>query len=160
MEAVTNFISLGSKITAEGDCSHEIKRRLLLGRKAVTNLDSIIKKQRLYFADKSPYSQSYNFSNSIGQMWELNHKEDWVPNWCFGIVVLEKTLESSLGCKDFKPVNPKGNQPWVLSGRTDAEAEAPILGHLMPRADSLEKTLMLFEDWRQEKAATEDEMVR
>ena len=111
MEAMTDFISLGSNITADGDFSHEIKRFLLLGGKAVTNLDSIVKNQRHYFADKSPYSQSYNFSNSNGQMWELDHKEDWVPNnWCFGIVVLEKTLESPLGCKDFKPVNPKGNQ--------------------------------------------------
>ena len=77
-------------------------------------------------------------------MWELDHKEVWAPkNWCFLIVGLEKTLESSLDCKEIKPVGPKGNQPWILIGRTDAEAEAPILGHLMQRADSLERTLIL-----------------
>ena len=77
-------------------------------------------------------------------MWKLDYKEGWVPkNWCFWTVVLEKTLESPLDCKEIKPVNPKGNQSWIFIGRTDAEAEAPILGHLMRRADSLEKTLML-----------------
>ena len=75
-------------------------------------------------------------------MWELDYKESWAPkNWCFWTVVLEKTLESPLDCKETKPVNPKGNQPWIFIGRADAEA--PILGHLMQRADSLEKTLML-----------------
>ena len=77
-------------------------------------------------------------------MWELDHKEVWVPkNWCFWTVVLEKILESSLDCKEIKPVIPKENQSWKFIGRTDAEAEAPILWHLMWRADSLEKTLML-----------------
>ena len=78
-------------------------------------------------------------------MWELNHKEGWVlKNWCFQTVVLEKTLESSLDCKEIKPVHPKGNQSWMFIGRTDAEAEALILCHLMWRASSLEKTLMLW----------------
>ena len=77
-------------------------------------------------------------------MWELDYKESWAPkNWCFWIVVLEKTLESPLDCKEIKPVNPKGNQPWIFIGRTDVEAEAPIFGHLMWRAHSFEKTLML-----------------
>ena len=126
METVTDFLFLGSKITADGDCSHEIKRCLLLGRKAMTNLDRVLKMQRYYFGNKGPYSQSYGFSSSQEQMWELNHKEDWVlKNWCFWIVVLAKTLESPLEWKEIKPVNPKGNQSWIFIGRTDAEA--PIL---------------------------------
>ena len=87
-----------------------------------------IKRQRHHFANKGPYSQSYDFSSSHVWMWELDHKEGWVPkNWCFQIVVLEKTLESPLNCKEIKPVNSKGNQPWIFIGRTDAEAGAPIL---------------------------------
>ena len=102
-----------------------------------------IKKQRHHFAHKGLYSQSYDFSSSHVRMWELGHKEGWVPkNRCFQTVVLEKTLESPLDFKEIKPVNPKRNQPWVFTGRTDAEAETPIFGCLMWRADSLEKTLM------------------
>ena len=87
-----------------------------------------IKKQRHHFANKGPYSQSCGFSSSHVQMWKLDHKEGWAPkNWCFWIVVLEKTLESSLDCKRFKPVNPKGNQPWIFIERTDAKTETPIL---------------------------------
>ena len=87
-----------------------------------------IKKQRRHFAPKGPYSQSYGFSSGPVWMWELDHKEGWVPsNWFFWIVVLEKTLESPLGSKEIKPVSSKGNQPWIFIGRTDAEAEAPIL---------------------------------
>ena len=133
----------GSKITADGDCSHEIKRCLLLGTKAMTNLESIFK-NRHNFANKGPSSQSYGFSNSHVWMWELDHKEGRaLKNWCFWTVVLEKTLESPLDCKEIQPVNPKGNQPWIFIGRTDAEAEAPILWPPMQRANSLEKTLML-----------------
>ena len=85
--------------------------------------DQCIKKQRHHFADKGPYSQIYGFSSSHVRMWELNHKEDWAPtNWCFWTVVLEKTPESPLDSKEIKPVNPKGNQPWIFIGRTDAEA--------------------------------------
>ena len=109
MATVTDFIFLDSKITADGDCSHEIKRHLLLGRKAVTNLDSIFKKQKHYFADKGLSSQSYGFSSSCVWMWELDYKESWVPkNWCFWAV--EKTFESPLDSKEIKAVNPKGNQ--------------------------------------------------
>ena len=87
-----------------------------------------IKKQRHYFAKKGPSSQGYGFSCSHDWMWQLDHKESWVPkNWCFWTVVLEKTLESPLDCKEIKPVNPKGNQSWIFIGRTDAEADAPIL---------------------------------
>ena len=100
---------------------------LLLGSKALTNLYSILK-SRHYFADKDLSSQSYGFSSSHVWMWELDHKESWAPkNWCFWTAVLEKTVESPLDCKEIKPVNPKGNQSWIFIGRTDADAEAPIL---------------------------------
>ena len=103
-----------------------------------------IKKQRHYFMDKGPSSQSYGFSSSHVWMWELNHKESWaLKNWCFWTVVLEETLESPLDCKDSQSVNPKGNQSWIVIGRTDAQAEIPIVGYLMRRTDWLEKTLML-----------------
>ena len=115
------FILGGSKITADGYCSHEIKRCLLLGRQATTNLDSVIKRQRRYFSNKGPSSQSYGFSSSHVWMWELDHKESWTPkNWCFWTVVLEKTLESPLDSKEIKAVNPKGNQSWIFIGRTEA----------------------------------------
>ena len=126
MEIVTDFIFLASKITADGGCSHKIKRRLLLGRKAMTNLDSISKNRNI--TDKSSCSQSYSFSSSHVWMWELDHKESWAPkNWCFWTVVWEKTLESPLDCKEIQPVHPKGNQSWIFIGRTDGEAETPIL---------------------------------
>ena len=139
METMTDFIFGGSKITADGDCSHEIKRHLLPRRKAMTNLDNILK-SRHHFAGKGLYSQSYGFSSSHIRIWVLDHKEGWTPKkWCFQIVVLEKTLESPLTWKEIKPVNPKGNQLWIFIGRTDAEAKAPELeGHLMRTADSLE----------------------
>ena len=116
----------GSKITADGNCSHEIKRRLLRGRKVMTNLDSILK-SRDYFANKGPSSQGYGFSSGHVWMWE-DCEESWAPkNWCFWTVVLEKTLESPLDCKEIQPVYPKGDQSWVFIGRTDAEAEANTL---------------------------------
>ena len=100
-----------------------------------------IKKQRHYFANKGPSCQSYGFSSSLVWMWELDYKESGAPkNWCFWTVVLEKTLESPLDCKEIQPVHPKGNQSWIFIGRTDAEAE---LGHVMWRTDPFEKTLML-----------------
>ena len=100
--------------------------------------------QRHYFASKGPSSQSYGFSSSPVWMGELEYKENWaLKNWCFWTVVLEKTLESPLDCKEIKSVHPKGNQSWIYIGRTDAEAETPIFGHLMWRTDSFEKTLML-----------------
>ena len=125
VETVTDFIFLGSKITADNDCSHEIKRHLLLGRKAMKPRQHI-KKHRHYFANKGPYSQHYGFSSSRVWMWELEHKEGWaLKNRCFQTVVLDNTLESPLDSKKIKPVNPKGNQPWLFIRRT--EAEAPIL---------------------------------
>jgi len=93
----------------------------------MTKLDSILKSGDIILLTKVS-SQSYGFSSSHVWMWELDHKEGWMPkNWCFWTVVLEKTLESPLDCKEIKPVHPKGNQSWIFSGRTDAEAEAPIL---------------------------------
>ena len=144
METVTDFIFMGSKITADGGCSHEIKRHLLLGRKAMKNLDSILKKQRHYFTHKGPSSQSYGFSSSQIWMWILDYKESWMQkNRFFLSVVFEKTLESPLDCKEIQPVHPKGNQSWIFIGKADAEAETPYFGHLMWRTDSFEKTLML-----------------
>ena len=120
-----------------------------------------IKKQRHYFADKGPSSQSYGFSSSYIWMWGLNHKESWVPkNWCFWLVVLEKTLESPLNCKEIQPVNPKGNQSWIFIGRTDVEAEAPILWPPNAKNWIIGKGPYAGKDWRQEeKGTTEDEMV-
>ena len=108
-----------------------------------------ITKQRYHSSDKGLSSQSCDFYNSHVQMWELDHKESWAPkNWCFQIVVLEKTLESPLDSKEIKPVHPKGNQPWIYFGMTDAKVEAPILCHGMWRTDSLEDP-NAEEDWRQ-----------
>ena len=119
------------------------------------------KKQRPYFTDKSPSSQSYGFSSGHVWMWELGYKESWAPkNWCFLTVVLEKTLESPLNCREIKPVNPKGDQSWISIGRTDVEAEAPILWP--PDAENwlIGKDPDAGKDWRQkEKGTTEDEMV-
>ena len=97
-------------------------------KKSYEKLRQHIKKQRHHFADKSPYSQCYGFSSSHVWMWDLDHKEGRVPkNWCFQAVVLKKTLESPLDCKEIKPVNPKGNKSWIFIGRADAEDETPIL---------------------------------
>ena len=104
----------------------------------MTNVD------RHLFANKGPYSQSYGFSSSHVWIWKVDRKVGWaLKNWCFQIMVLEKTFESLLDCKDIKPVNSKGNQPWIFFGRTDAEALILWLPSLWQRADSLEKTLML-----------------
>ena len=103
-----------------------------------------IKKQRHYFANKGPFSQGYGFSSGHVWMWELDYKENWVPkNWCFWTVVLEKTLESSLDCKEIQPVYPKGDQSWVFIGRMMLKLKLQYFGHLMRRADSFERTLML-----------------
>ena len=102
------------------------------------------KKQRHYFANKSSYSQSYGFSSSHVWIWELDHKEGWeLKNWCFQTVVLNKTLESPLDCKEIKPVNPKGNRPCIFTGRTDAEAEGPILWPPDSKSRPLVKILIL-----------------
>ena len=103
-----------------------------------------IKMQRHYFANKGVPSQRHGFSSSHVWMWELEYKESWaLKNWCFWTVALEKTLESPLDCKEIQPVHPKGNQPWIFIGRTDVEAENPILWPHYVKTDLLEKTLML-----------------
>ena len=105
---------------------------------------SILKSRAVTLLTKVPMVKAMIFSSSHVQMWELDHKVGWeVNNWHFWTVALEKTLQSPLDCKEIKPVNPKGNQPWLFIGRTDVEAEAPILWPLMQRTDSVEKTLML-----------------
>ena len=120
-----------------------------------------IKKQRCYFVNKGPSSQGYGFCNSHVWMWELDYKESWVPkNWCFRTVVLEKTLESPLGCKEIQPVHPKGNQSWIFTGRTDAEAETPTLWPLDEKNELIGKEPDTGKDWGQEeRGMTEDEMV-
>ena len=120
-----------------------------------------IKKQRYYFAIKGLSSQSYGFSSSYVWMWELDHNEGWVlKNWCFWTVVLKKTLEGPLDCKEIKPVHPTGSQPWIFSGRTEAEAKTPEFW--LPEAKSWlnEKYPDAGKDWRQEeKEMTEDKKV-
>ena len=158
VETVTDFILGGSKITADGDCSHEIKRRLLLGRKVMTNLDSILKKQRHYFVNKGLFGQSYGFSSSHVWIWELDYKESWAPkNWCFWTVVLEKTLESPLDCKEIQPVRPKGDQSWIFIGRTDVEAETPIPWPPDVKNWLIWKDPDAGKDWRQEGKGTAEE---
>ena len=116
----------GSKITSNSDCSHEIKRHLLLGRQVMTNLDSILKSRDITLPTKVQSSQGYGFSRGHVWMLELDCEESWaLKNCCFWTVVLEKTLQSPLDCEEIQPVHPKGNQSWVFIGRTDAEAETP-----------------------------------
>ena len=155
METVADFIFLGFKITANGDCSHEIKT-LAPWKKSYDQPREHFKKQRHYFANKGLSSQSYSF-----MMRELNHKESWAPkNWCFGTVVLEKTLESPLDCEEIKPVCPKGDQSWVFIGSTNIEAEAPILWPPDVKNWIIGKDPDAGKDWRQEeKGMIEDEMV-
>ena len=161
METVRHFILGVFKITADSVCSHEIKRGLLLGRKAMTNPRQHIKKQRHYFANKCPCSQSYGFYSSHVGIWELDYKESWaLNNWCFWTVLLEKILESPLDCKEIRRVHPKGNQSWVFTGKTDTEGEAPILRPADAKNWHIGKDPDSRKDWRQEeKRTTEDEMV-
>ena len=160
LEAVRDFIFLCSKITADGDCSHEIKRHLLLGWEAMTNLERLLKSRDITLAAKV-HIQSHGFFSSHVWMWELEHKEGWAPkNWCFWTVVLEKTLETTLDCKEIKPVNPKGNQSWIFTGRTDAEAEAPVLWVHDVKNRLIGKDPDAGKDWGQEEnGVTENEMV-
>ena len=132
---------LGSKITTEGDCSHEIKRHLLFRRKVMTNLNSILKSRDFTLPTEVHLVKAiYGFSSSHVWIWKLDYKESLaLKNWRFWTVTLEKTLESHLNSKEIQPINPKGNQSWILIGRIDAEAEVPILW----QPDSFIKTLML-----------------
>ena len=127
METVADFILRGSKITADGDCSHEIKRHLLLGRKVMTTLDSILKSRDITLPTKVHLVKAMVFP-VVMYGCELNYIESWAPkNSCFWTVVLEKTLESRLDCKEIQPVHPKRDQSWVFTGRADVEVETPIL---------------------------------
>ena len=219
LETLRDFIFLGSKITADGDCSHEIKRRLLLGRKAMTNLaakplqscptlcgpidgsppgslvpgilqtkilewvaisfsnawkwkvkvkslsrvrllESILKSRDVTLPTKVHLAKTMDFPVVMYGYERWTIKEGWVlKNWCFWTVVLEKTLEGPLECKEIKPVNPKGNQSWIFIGRTDAEAEAPILHPPDAKIWLTRKDPDAGKDWRQEEVTTEDEMV-
>ena len=151
-----HFIFLGSKITVDSDCSYEIKRCLLFGGKA----DSMCKSRDITLPTSSE-CQSYGFSSSHMRLWELDHKESWpLKNWCLQIVVLEKTPESPLDSKEIKPVNPKGNQPWIFIGRTDAESEAPRLWSPDVKSQVIGKDFDAGKDLGQEeKGSIEDEMV-
>ena len=151
VEAGTDFIFLGSKITADGDCSPEIKRRLVLGKKAMKNLDSILKSRDISLLTK------VHIVNTVVFLVVMYGYESWTirrpKNWCFSIVVLEKTLESPLDSREIKPVSPKGNQPWIFNGRTDAEA--PILWPPDAKSRLPGKAPDAGKDWRQEeKGAT------
>ena len=120
-----------------------------------------LKKQRHYFTNNGLSSQSYGFSSSHVWMWELDHKENWAPkNWCFWTVVLEKTLEGPLDCKEIQPVHPKGNQSWIFIERTDVDAETPILWSPNAKNWLIWKDTDAGKNWRQkEKGTTEDKMV-
>ena len=161
VEAEADFILGGSKITADGDCSHEIKRHLHLARKIMTNMDSMLKSEAL-LCQQSPSSQGYGFSSSHVWMWELDYKESWaLKSWFFWTVVLKNTLESPLDLKEIKSVHSKGGESWVFIGRTDGEADCPILCPPDAKSQLIGKDPDAGKDWRQkEKGVAEDEMVR
>ena len=144
METVRDFILGGSKITADDDCSHEIKRRLLLGRKVMTNLESILKSRGIILPTKVRLVKAMVFPVVMYgcESWTIK-KAKRGKKWCFWTVMLENTLVSPLDCKEIRPVHPKGHQSWISIGRTDAEAETPVIWPPDVRADSFEKTLML-----------------
>ena len=160
VETVTNFIFLGSKITADGDRSYEIKRHLLPGRKAIMNLEIILKSRDITLPTKVHTVQAMVFPVVMYgyKSWTI---EGWVPeNWCFRIVVLEKILECPLDCKEIQLVHPKWNQSWIFIGRTDVEAATPILWPPDAKNWLIGKDPDSGQDRRQEeKGMTEDEMV-
>ena len=160
VETFADWIFFGSKITADGDCSHEIQRFLFLGRKAMTNLDSVIKSREITLLTKVHLVKAIFFSSSQVWMWELDHNEGWAPkNWYFQIMVLEKTLKTPLYSK-IKLINPKRKKFWIFIGSTDAEAEAPILKTLDRKNWLAGKNPDAGKDWGQEKKeATEDKVV-
>ena len=160
METVADFILGGSKITADGDFSHEIKRRLLLGRKFVTNLDSILKSRDIPLPTKVRLVKAMVFPVVMYGCENWTVKKSWaLKNWCFWTVVLEKTLESPLDCKEIQPVHPKGDQSWVFIGSTDAEAEIPVLWPPDVKSWLIAKDSDAGRDQGQEeKGTTEDEM--
>ena len=161
METATDFTFLGSKITADGDCSHDIKRRFLLGRKAMTNFYSILKSRYITLPTKFHIVKAMVFPVVMYECESWTIKKNWVPkNWCFWTFVLERILESPLDCEEIKPAHPKGNQPSIFIGRTDAEAEAPKLWPPDVKSWLIGKDPDAGKDWRQEeKGTTEDEMI-
>ena len=149
METVIDFIFLGSKITADGDCSHEINKHLLLGRKALTNV-SVLKSRNITLPTKVHIVKAmvspavvYGCESCTTKNPELQ------KNWYLWIIVLEETLESPLDCKEIKPVNPKGNQPWIFIGRTHAEAEAQVFWPLHVKSWLIGKDPDAGKYWRQ-----------
>ena len=150
----------GSKITADGDCSHEIKRHLLLGRKVMTNLDSILKSRDITLPTKVRLVKAMVFSSGHVWMWELDCEESWAPkNWCFWTMVLEKTPDSPLGCKEIQPVHSEEYQPWDFFGRNDAKAETPVLWPPHVKSWLIGKDSDAGRDCGQEeKGTTEDEI--
>ena len=160
VETVADFIFGGSKITADGDCSHEIKRHLLLGRKVMTNLDSLLKSRDITLPTKVRLVKTMVFPVVMYgcESWTIKKAEHWRIDafelWCW-----EKILESPLDCKEIQPVHPKGTQPWIFIGRTDAEAETPILWPSDAKNWLNGKGPDAGQDWRwEEKGMTEDEM--
>ena len=161
METVTDFVLGGApKSLQMVTAALKLKDACSL-EKSYDHPRQHIKKQRHYFANKCPSSQSYDFSSSHASLWELNYKESWAPkNWCFWSVLLEKTLESPLDCKEIQSVYPKRNQPWMFIGRIDAEAETPIFWPPDVKNWLIWKDPDAGKEWRQEaKGMTEDEMV-
>ena len=162
VETVSDFIFLGSKITADGDCSHEIKRCLLLGRKIMTNLDSIFKSRDITLPTKVRLVKAMIFPVVIYgcESWTVKKAEHWKMDafelWCW-----KKTLESPLDCKEIQPVHPEGDQSWLFVGRTDAEAETPVLWPPPGKSWLIGKDPETGRDLRQEeKGTTKDEMAR
>ena len=159
-ETVSDFILGGSKITEDGDCSHEIEKRLLLGRKVMTNLGSILKSRDITLPTKVCLVKAMVFPVVIYgcESWTMKKAEHW-KNWCFWSVVLEKTLKSPLDCKEIQRVHPKGDQSWVFIGGIDAEAETPILWPPHVNSWLIGKDPDAGRDsGQEEKATTADEM--
>ena len=160
IQKMRDFIFLGSRITADGDCSHEIKRHLLLGRKAMTNLDSMLKSRDITLPAKVHLVKAMVFPVVMYgcQSWTIKKAECW--RRCFWTVMLEKTLESPLDCKEIQPVHHKGNKSWIFIGRTDAEAETPILWPPDAKYWLTGEKPDVGKDWKcEEKGMTEDEMI-
>ena len=159
METVRNFTLGGSKITADGDCSHESQRCLLLGRKVMTNVDSILKSRDITLPTMCWLSKALGFPVVMYRC-KMYNKESWAQkNWCFWTVVLEKTLESPLDCKEIQPVHSEGDQPWDFFEKNDAKAETPVLGTPHEKSWLIGKDSDGGRDWGQEeKGMTEDEM--
>ena len=160
METVTDFTLQGFKITTNDECSHEIKRRLLLGRNVMTDLDSILKSRDITLSTKLCRVKAVVFPVVMYGCESWTKESLALKNWWFWTVVLKKTLESPLDCKEIQPVHPKGNQSWIVIGRTDVEAETPILWPPDAKNWLIWKDPDVGKDWRwEEKGMTEDEVV-